>query len=117
TINLRGVISIVKDLESIGDPFSITTKREINEMNSFTDTPEFKELANPIPLASTLEHYLRQAKIDISLSRREDNFTQYLGVTYGKPAKIKIITDLDDSEKEFKRSILPCHFYLIKDKI
>lgn len=117
TINSGGIRNIVKNLESIGDPFSIIIKRDINTMNPFTETPEFRELTNPVPIASTLEYYLRNAGVDTVLSKREDNLTQYLGITYGKPATIKFVSDIEDSSKKIKRNIVPCHFYLIHDNL
>jgi hypothetical protein len=116
TVNIEGISKVVKDLEALGQPFSIITKREINQMNPFKDTPEFKELANPLRIASSLECYLREAEVETTFSKREDNMIQYIGVTYGKPAKIEVITDFNDSKKEMRRNVIPCQFYLIKDK-
>jgi hypothetical protein len=117
TINFPEGRKAVHSLEALGQPFSIITKSKVDKMNPLADTSEFKELANSIPLASTLEAYLREADIDITLSRREDNIIQYLGIAYGKSARIDVITSFNNSKKDIIKNIVPCQFYLIQDKL
>jgi hypothetical protein len=117
TINLDGTYKPINNLEPLGFPFSIITKRKVNKFNSFEYTTEFKQLANPIPIMSTLEYYLREANIEFTLSKRDEEITQYIGLMYGKSATIEFILNLEKEESEIKRNVIPCQFYLIKDKI
>lgn len=98
-------IKYIKNVEAIGMPFNILT-RDIQKSaslsdNSFKYTKTFRELINPIRIMSTIEYYLREAEVNFTLSRREEDITQNMGFTAGK----------------FLNSIVPCQFYLIKDKI
>jgi hypothetical protein len=94
----------IKDVESIGIPFGVRANyietKIFPEINPFIYTDEFRELTNPIRIMSTLEHYLNEAKINISYEKKERNFIQHLGFTAGKAIN----------------KIVPCQFYLIKDK-
>ncbi len=98
-------IKYVKNIEPIGLPFGILTeniqKRVSLSDNPFKYTPEFKELVNNIRIASSLEYYLNKAKIEHTLSKREENTLQNLGFTAGEALK----------------NIVPCQFYLIKDNL
>jgi len=97
----------VKRIEPLREPFNIITKNRLNNISShdnpFKYTKEFKELTNP--LSSPLEYYLRKAKIDFIMARREDGIVQYLGLTAGEPTIIE------------EKGIFPCQFYLIKDDL
>jgi hypothetical protein len=107
----------INEAEILGRPFSIITRKKFSNFNLFASTPEFKELINQNPLTSSLGYYLRQAEIEHTLSKKEDNTIQYLGIINGKPATIKVITDFNNPESEIERYVVSCQFYLIKDKI
>jgi hypothetical protein len=116
TINLPEGRNIIKNIERIGSPFSIITKKKVDKINLLEYNQEFKELANPTPASGTLVYYLTNANVDITLSTREETFIQYLGITYGKTTIIDIITKMGNPESKIVKYIVPCHFYLIKDK-
>jgi len=97
-------IKPIRDAESIGVPFGVKVKyieeKIFLDSNPFIYTEEFRELTNPIKMMSTLEHYLNEAKVDISYEKKKEDFIQILGFTAGKAIN----------------KIVPCQFYLIKDK-
>ncbi|HPD81545.1 MAG TPA: hypothetical protein PK357_00405 [Candidatus Pacearchaeota archaeon] len=108
---IEGVEKTFTNLEPLGRPFSIITKS--NKNIPLEETLEFKELYNPF---TPLEHYLREAEVEFTLSRREKNLPQYLGIEYGNPAIMEVINNFGRDGSNIKRSIFPCKFYLIKDK-
>ena len=112
--NLEGINRTLTNLEPLGKPFSIITKNKSNKNIPLEETIEFKELYNPF---TPLENYLREAEIEFTLSRRENNIPQYLGIEYGNPATMEVIKDFGKKDINIKRNIFPCQFYLIKEKI
>ncbi len=112
--NLEGINRTLTNLEPLGKPFSIITKNKSNKNIPLEETIEFKELYNPF---TPLENYLREAEIEFTLSRRENNIPQYLGIEYGNPATMEVIKNFEKKDLNIKRDIFPCQFYLIKDKI
>lgn len=121
-INIAGSdIKYPKEVEEIGKPFNIITKNKLIQVslsdNPFKETKEFKELLNPF---GPLEYYLRMADVNFTLNKREDKNSQYLGLVTGKPTHLESslkIGEFDKHELEFERSIIPCQFYLINDKL
>jgi len=114
TLKINKTYTVIKDLEPLGNPFLIITKRKVDYLNPFVNTQEFKELLNPF---SPLEIYLRQAKIEYTTSRRESGKAQYLGLHAGNSLKIESTLKIGEKEKEFENHIVPCHFYLINDDL
>ncbi|GEM_PF-4901657 len=112
--NIEGINKILTNLEPLGKPFSIITKNKSNKNILLEETAEFKEFNN---LPTCLESYLRGAEIEFTLSRRENDLPQYLGIDYGNPATMEVIKDLYKKDLNIKRNIFPCQFYLIKERI
>ncbi len=104
----------LNNIEALGKPFQVITKRKVDRTNPFSETSEFKELLNPF---SPLEMYLRQAEIEYTLSRKEDNMSQNLGLYAGESLKVSSLNSIGDKKNEYSLNIVPCQFYLIKDKI
>jgi hypothetical protein len=93
----------INKIERIGEPFSFMTKHTFEDIHSKHYQPEliFKDLIEGKPYS--LERYLEEANIKFSYKNNHE--TQYLGIMHGKP-----------NNTFSRKSILPCQFYLIKDK-
>lgn len=117
--NFYGETIKIKNIDKLGDPFSFTSNENINNPGMVQHKLEttFQNPINSASLVASLAYYLRIADIPFTLSKRENNFIQYLGLVYGKPSNIWFLTEINNSEREFKKSIIPCHFYLIKDNL
>ena len=118
--NFSGNIIKIRNIERIGKPFSFITNQTFKDTHSFHYQPEkiFKEFMNPNLQISSLNYYLNQADIQFTLARNESKEMQYLGLVHGNPTNFNYNIKIHNlPELESKKSIFPCQFYLIKDKI
>jgi hypothetical protein len=118
--NLLGNTIKIQNIEKMGKPFSFLSNHTFNDSKSFHYKPEqiFRELINPVPLSNNLEYYLTNAEVEFTLSEKENKEIQYLGIIHGKPTNFHYKIKISNSpEWEAKKSIIPCQFYLIKDKL
>lgn len=105
----------VENIERIGKPFSVITEHLFENNQSIHYQPEliFKDLM----IRTSLEKYLNEAEIEFSWRDSKNKKTQYLGLIHGKPTKISSSAKINEEYSiGMEKCILPCHFYLIKDK-
>lgn len=120
----QGSIKPIRNIEAIGMPFNIETKKVLEKVSGtfnhpFKNTSEFQALMN-LPLIGSIEYYLREAKIEYTLNRKGEDLTQNMGFIAGEATNMNIkvnLGKLENSNINFSKSIVPCQFYLIKEKI
>jgi len=115
-------IRYIKNIEAIGMPFNIKTNGLIKKVSSydhpFKYTSEFRTLMSPM-LIGSIEYYLREANIEFTHDKRNEEIIQNIGFTAGESTNIKLDLDigkLKGPDISLGKAITPCQFYLIKDK-
>jgi hypothetical protein len=105
--NYLGRTIEIKEAGKLGGIFPIELNQILKDRNSAKNKLEeiFQNIPKSNPLASSLEYHLRRAGIPFTLARKEEGKSQYLGLTYENPIKLEL------------RSIIPCQFYRINDKL
>jgi hypothetical protein len=104
--NFLGNTIEIKEAEKLGKTFNIEVNQLLKDKDSAKKKLEeiFQTIPYLNPLTNSLE-YLIKAEIPFTLGKREEDKTQYLGLSYENPIKIDI------------GSKIPCQFYCINDKL
>jgi hypothetical protein len=108
--NLLGKVIEIKEADKLGGIFPIEIKQILKDRDSTKKKLEemFQNISPLNPLAGSLEYHLRKAGITFTLGKSQEEKIQYLGLTYENPINLEV---------NIKRSIIPCQFYNINDRL
>lgn len=110
-----GEIKKIEDIEKIGKPFNVITKHAFEDTISVHYQKDliFKDVGDSLKI----EKYLNLAEIEFKYTNPKNKQPQELGLIHGSPTNISSNTEIGRKSIGISRSIVPCQFYLIKDKI